>query len=101
MKNSHITKPTLNTQEALRFASESHESEKSGHDKDKGKYLAKTALIRPHVLKISFAPEGDRRLTINIKEDLHRKLKIMAIDNETTVGDIIERLVLNYMQEFD
>jgi predicted HicB family RNase H-like nuclease len=101
MKNSHITKPVLNTQDALKFASESSESEKQGHDMDKGNYLAKTALIRSHMKKISFAPEGDRRLTINIKEDLHRKLKIMAIDNETTVGDIIERLVLNYMQEFD
>jgi len=101
MKNSHITKPTLNTQEAIKFASESIESEKSCRDKDKGNYLAKTALIRSHVQKISFAPEGDRRLTINIKEDLHRKLKIMAIDNETTVGEIIERLVLNYMQDFE
>jgi predicted HicB family RNase H-like nuclease len=101
MKNPHITKPTLNTQEALRFASESIESGKQGHDMDKGNYLAKTALIRSHVQKISFAPEGDRRLTINIKEELHRKLKIMAIDHETTVGEIIERLVINHIQDFE
>lgn len=35
------------------------------------------------------APEGYKRLAINIPEDLHRELKQMALDEETTVTDIV------------
>ena len=40
-----------------------------------------------------FAPEGYRRLTVNIREDLHRKLKIAAIEQGCTATDIVERLL--------
>ena len=38
-------------------------------------------------------PEGDVRLTANIREELHQKLKIRAVQERTTVGDLIEAWV--------
>ncbi len=38
-------------------------------------------------------PEGDIRLTANIRADLHLKLKIEAAKQRTTVGELIERLI--------
>ena len=41
-----------------------------------------------------FAPEGYRRLTINLREDLHKKLRMAAIEQDCTATDIIERLLI-------
>ena len=38
-------------------------------------------------------PEGDVRLTANVRKDLHKKLKHAAVDQETTIGDILEALI--------
>ncbi len=38
-------------------------------------------------------PEGDVRLTANIRQDLHLKLKIEAAHRRTTIGELIEELV--------
>lgn len=38
-------------------------------------------------------PAGDVRLTANIREDLHLKLKIRAAEQRTTVGELIEAWV--------
>ena len=38
-------------------------------------------------------PYGDVRLTANIREDLHLKLKIAAARRRTTIGELIEQLV--------
>jgi plasmid stability protein len=35
-------------------------------------------------------PVGDVRLTANIREDLHLKLKIRAAKEHTTIGELIE-----------
>lgn len=43
-----------------------------------------------NVRAIGHAPAGDVRLTINIKQELHRKLKIKAIEENTTVGRMVE-----------
>lgn len=42
-------------------------------------------------------PAGDVRLTANIREDLHLKLKIAAAHRRTTIGELIEDLVERYM----
>ena len=42
-------------------------------------------------------PEGDVRLTANIREDLHLKLKIVAATRRTTIGELIEELVEQYL----
>lgn len=35
-------------------------------------------------------PAGDVRLTVNIRSDLHLKLKIRAAEQRTTMGELIE-----------
>lgn len=42
-------------------------------------------------------PEGDVRLTANIRQDLHLKLKIAAATRRTTIGELIEELVEKYL----
>ncbi|HJV33938.1 hypothetical protein [Geomonas sp.] len=44
--------------------------------------------------KISgLVPAGDVRLTANIREDLHLKLKIASACRRTTIGEILEELI--------
>lgn len=38
-------------------------------------------------------PDGDVRLTANIRGDLHQRLRIRAIKERTTVGELIERWI--------
>lgn len=38
-------------------------------------------------------PDGDVRLTANIRGDLHLKLKILAAERRTTVGELIEKWI--------
>ncbi|MCM0083756.1 hypothetical protein L4X63_19385 [Geomonas sp. Red32] len=38
------------------------------------------------------------RLTANIREDLHLKLKIASAHRRTTIGEIIEELVEKYLK---
>ena len=42
-------------------------------------------------------PTGDVRLTANIRDDLHLKLKIAAARRRTTIGELIEELVEQYL----
>ena len=43
--------------------------------------------------RVFYAPDGDKRLTINIKKELHKRLKIAAVDNNTTAGELIESMI--------
>jgi hypothetical protein len=45
------------------------------------------------VSKIFHAPEGYRRLTINLREDIHKKIRMKAIEQDCTVTDIITKLL--------
>mgnify|MGYP003376256892 CR=1 FL=1 len=38
-------------------------------------------------------PAGDVRLTVNIRDDVHQRLKIRAVQDRTTVGELIEAWV--------
>ena len=38
-------------------------------------------------------PDGDVRLTANIRQDLHLRLKIEAAHRRTTVGELIEEMI--------
>ena len=52
------------------------------------------------VVKVSLSgqvPAGDVRLTANIRDDLHLKLKITAARRRTTIGELIEELVEQYL----
>jgi hypothetical protein len=41
-------------------------------------------------------PEGDVRLTANIRSDLHLNLKIRAAQERTTIGELIEQWVASW-----
>ena len=38
-------------------------------------------------------PAGDMRLTVNIRDDVHQALKIRAVQERSTVGELIEAWV--------
>lgn len=44
--------------------------------------------------RMFFAPEGYRRLTINLPEVLHKKLRLTAIEQDCTATEIIKRLLM-------
>ena len=88
-----ITKPQLDIAQALTFATESIKSEKVSKGKGKDKIIALTASKTKGSTRIFFAPEGDKRLTINLNAELHKKLKIAAIEQGITAGEIIENLI--------
>lgn len=41
----------------------------------------------------SRTPAGDQRLTINLRQDLHFRLKFAALKQGTTCGELIEKLI--------
>ena len=43
-------------------------------------------------------PVNDVRLTANIRQDLHLKLKIEAAHRRTTIGEILEELIEHNLQ---
>jgi hypothetical protein len=45
------------------------------------------------------APAGFKRLTINLPEELHKKLRLKAVEEETTATEIIERLLNQGLQK--
>jgi len=92
-----ITKPQLDIAQALTFATGTIENEKIGNYKSKGKIIAPRASKKANNTRIFFAPEGDKRLTINLNADLHKKLKIAAIEQDITAGEIIEKLIKKYL----
>jgi macrodomain Ter protein organizer (MatP/YcbG family) len=49
--------------------------------------------IRATTAKIFNAPAGYRRLTINLREDIHKKIRLKAIEQDCTVTDIITKLL--------
>lgn len=46
-----------------------------------------------------FAPEGYRRLTINLPEALHKKLRLAAVEQDCTATEIIERLLTKELEK--
>lgn len=55
------------------------------------------AMVRIKESLSGQVPEGDVRLTANIRDDLHLKLKITAARRRTTIGELIEELVEKYL----
>ena len=49
--------------------------------------------------RVFYAPEGYRRLTINLPEDLHKKLRLMAVEQDCTATEIIERLLVKELDK--
>jgi hypothetical protein len=97
MKQPTIAKPQLDISQALAFATGTPQIEKEGKDKGSSKKTAHRASKQANNTRIFFAPEGDKRLTINLNAELHKKLKIAAIEQEITAGEIIEKLLEKYL----
>ena len=57
----------------------------------------RTAHPPPQKGVSGLVPEGDVRLTANIRQDLHLKLKIASAYRRTTIGEIIEELIEKYV----
>lgn len=95
MKSAQINKPNLKAAEALAFASEEAETVEQLETPKEEKKQAKRGSQSK---RIFHAPEGDKRLTINIKENLHKKLKIAAIEKDMTAGELIEALIQKHLK---
>ena len=69
----------------------------AGKGKDRAPVRAGRHKAKPVKQAPGPVPEGDVRLTANIREDLHLKLKIVAATRRTTIGELIEELVERYL----
>lgn len=47
--------------------------------------------------KSTAAPDGDTRLTVNLRNSLHLKLRMKALEQKTTAGDLLEQLIEKYL----
>jgi len=84
-----LKKPTLTTAAVQAFA----EGAPTAAARGKGAARAEAA---PAGQKSGLVPEGDVRLTANIRGDLHLKLKIRAAQERTTVGELIEQWIAGW-----
>ena len=90
-----LKKPTLSNQDVIAFA-------ERPSDALQGDKTAKVSKSKGGAKKITpdspenlsgKVPAGDVRLSANIDQDIHLKLKIAAARERTTIGELIERLV--------
>lgn len=81
-RTSTLKKPILSTETVRAFAEGATRSQNGAA----GGSAAGT-------LKSGLVPQGDVRLTSNIRVDLHMKLKIRAVQRRTTVGELIEEWI--------
>ena len=87
-----LKKPTLSTAAVQAFA-EGARGAQTGAGKGMGAARSETS---PAGQKSGLVPEGDVRLTANIRGDLHLKLKIRAAQERTTVGELIEQWIAGW-----
>lgn len=94
-KRAQLSKPTLDTKAALAFASGTHRPSKAASREEPKARHGKAPATAPAARESlsGLIPEGDVRLTANIREDLHLRLKIAAAKQRVTMGELIERLI--------
>lgn len=49
--------------------------------------------------RVFYAPEGDKRLTVNVSKELHLKLKMAAVMANTTIGELIEKFAKSKLDD--
>jgi len=89
-----IKKPTLNTNAALDFA----EGRKPATRKKRSTRKSVRKPTQEATPKSGLVPEGDVRLTANIRGDLHLRLKIEAAQRRTTIGELLEELIEKHIR---
>jgi len=47
--------------------------------------------------RVFHAPQGYRRLTINLSHEMHKKLRLVAIEQDTTATKLIEQLLAKHL----
>lgn len=88
-KKATLRKPMLSTAAVVNFA-----EGRTGPARSRARAAPKTtASVSGASDSSRFPPHGDVRLTVNLRADLHMKLKIDAAQRYTTIGQIIEDLV--------
>lgn len=93
-KQASLRKPVLSSDDVLQFA----ESGRGGRSSSKARG-SKPAAASGEVSPASrFPPSGDVRLTVNLRGDLHMRLKMEAVKRRTTVGEILEELVQQHIK---
>jgi hypothetical protein len=90
-------KSDISAEDALKFATETPKSEAS-------KSITRTKKVSQKAIqeadsKSGLVPEGDVRLTANMRGDLHMKLKMKAVQDRTTIGELLEALVDGYLDK--
>lgn len=94
-----ILKPTMGAA-ALNFADGSQQEatgRTSGGSEGSSTTKAPKRAKKPSKQVSGLVPEGDVRLTANISEEHHIKLKVTAATQRTTIGDLIEQLIDRYL----
>ena len=90
-KTRPLKKPTLTNTAALAFAEGATRPQKG-----RGAAGVGARANAAPVGRSGQVPDGDVRLTANIREDLHLKLKIRSARERTTVGDLIEQWIASW-----
>lgn len=106
MKPAAVTKkPTIDTDAALRFAShESPQAIKTASARGRAGPAAREAQKAIKAVS-GLVPDGDVRLTANIRRDLHKRLKDAAAQRQYetgkgfTIGELIEELIEAHVPE--
>jgi predicted HicB family RNase H-like nuclease len=44
-------------------------------------------------------PQGDVRLTLNVREELHQKIKIASAMTRVTMGQLVEQLIADKLND--
>ena len=102
MKQAAVTKkPSINavTDQALGFASPQIALQASESSPAIERVRGSTLRVTGAGKRAFVAPSEDRRLTINLRKDLHKKLKHLAVEQETNIGDILEKLIERHLGE--
>ncbi len=91
-KAAQVSKPSLHldTAGAMAFATESPGAVETGESQRRVSKEASKALS-------GLVPVGDVRLTANIKETLHMKLKMESVKRRTTIGELLEGLIERHL----
>lgn len=85
-KVASLKKPTLTREAVLGFAEGAQQPQQPVAGL-RGRARSENAPVGQ---KSGLIPQGDVRLTANIREDLHTKLKVRVAQERTTVGELIE-----------
>lgn len=93
-KKPSVQKPVLDGELALSFA-----EGKGSRSKKQGGTRARAGKMDDS--RSGKVPEGDVRLTVNVREDLHLRLKVEAAHRRTTIGEIIEELIDAHVERKD